>query len=56
MHSLTIITKLHSSTFFQVLSLRIAEDFLGKTCYVGWPHMVEALVVGVCDGIKRYMY
>lgn len=40
----------------KVLSLRIAEDFLGKTCYVGWPHMVEALVVGVCDGIKRYFH
>ena len=32
---------------------RLAEEWLGETCYVGWPHMVEALVVGVCDGIYR---
>lgn len=38
----------------QVSSLEISEELLGETCYVGWPHMVEALVMGVCDGSKRY--
>lgn len=35
-------------------SEEIAEQLLGETCYVGWPHMVEALVMGVCDGTKRH--
>lgn len=38
---------------YQVSSEEIAEHLLGETCYVGWPHMVEALVMGVCDGTKR---
>ncbi|KAJ7394677.1 5'-3' exoribonuclease 1 [Desmophyllum pertusum] len=38
----------------EVSSLEISEELLGETCYVGWPHMVEALVMGVCDGSKRY--
>ncbi|XP_068754427.1 5'-3' exoribonuclease 1-like isoform X2 [Montipora capricornis] len=35
-------------------TVEIAQKLLGETCYVGWPHMIEALVIGVCDGIKRY--
>lgn len=38
----------------QVSSLNVARELLGETCYVGWPHMVEALVTAVCDGNKRY--
>lgn len=40
--------------FHQISSLSIALELLGETCYVGWPHMVEALVMAVCDGNKRY--
>lgn len=37
----------------QISSLNVARKLLGETCYVGWPHMVEALVMSVCDGEKR---
>lgn len=40
--------------FHQISSLNVARKLLGETCYVGWPHMVEALVMSVCDGEKRY--
>ncbi|XP_032239667.2 5'-3' exoribonuclease 1 isoform X2 [Nematostella vectensis] len=35
-------------------TIRVAEKYLGETCYVGWPHMVEALVVAVSDNTFRY--
>ena len=41
--------------YYQVSVVGIAQKLLGETCYVGWPHMVEALVMGVCDGSKRYV-
>ena len=40
--------------FHQISSANVARELLGETCYVGWPHMVEALVIAVCDGNKRY--
>ena len=38
----------------EVSIVETAPELLGETCYVGWPHMVEALVLGVCDGCKMY--
>ncbi|XP_067051785.1 5'-3' exoribonuclease 1-like isoform X1 [Acropora muricata] len=38
----------------EVSIVETAQELLGETCYVGWPHMVEALVLGVCDGCKMY--
>ena len=31
----------------------VADKCLGKTVFVQWPHLAEALVVAVCDGVKR---
>lgn len=41
--------------WYQVSAAEVAKELLGETCYVGWPHMVEALVLGVCDGTKKYV-
>lgn len=32
----------------------LAQDLIGKTCYVGWPYMVEAKVWGVSDEVTSY--
>ena len=28
----------------------LANELVGKTCYVGWPYLVEAKVWGLSDG------
>ncbi|GIY13515.1 5'-3' exoribonuclease 1 [Caerostris darwini] len=33
---------------------KICEKILGKIIYVGWPHLREALVMEVTDGVTRY--
>ena len=38
-----------SSFPFSQEAIRVAEELLGETCFVGWPHMVEALVQSVSD-------
>ena len=34
---------------FDEVSL-LAEEYLDRTVYVSWPHLIEALVVKICDG------
>lgn len=29
--------------------LTVANQLLGKSVFVGWPHLIEALVIGVSD-------
>ena len=31
----------------------IAKNLAGQTVYVGWPHMMEARVVAVSDGVDK---
>ncbi|CAB4003897.1 5 -3 exoribonuclease 1, partial [Paramuricea clavata] len=33
----------------------ISDSLLGRPCYVGWPHLVEAFVTTVSDGSKKYL-
>lgn len=32
----------------------LASELLGKSVYVDWPHLKEALVVGVADGEAKF--
>ncbi|KAK6177144.1 hypothetical protein SNE40_015305 [Patella caerulea] len=32
----------------------VVKDLLGKTTYVGWPHLYEAKVVSIMDGAVKY--
>ena len=33
----------------------LANELVGKTCYVGWPYLVEAKVWGLSDGQHWYV-
>ncbi|XP_046850575.1 5'-3' exoribonuclease 1-like isoform X2 [Xenia sp. Carnegie-2017] len=33
----------------------ICDSLVGKPCYIGWPHLVEAFVKSVSDGRKKYI-
>jgi hypothetical protein len=33
----------------------ISDSLLGKPCYVGWPHLVEAFVSSVSNDNKKYL-
>lgn len=32
----------------------LASELLGKSVYVGWPHLKEALVIGVADNDVKF--
>lgn len=31
----------------------VAQKILGKSVYIGWPHLREALVISVSDALKK---
>ncbi|KAG8182018.1 hypothetical protein JTE90_013950 [Oedothorax gibbosus] len=35
---------------------QVRDKILGKSVYIGWPHLREALVVGVSDGETKFTY
>ncbi|KFM72724.1 5'-3' exoribonuclease 1, partial [Stegodyphus mimosarum] len=35
---------------------KIAKDIIGKTIYVGWPHLREAMVISVADGKVKFSF
>ena len=41
-------------TYFFVQNIKdLAEEMIGKTCYVGWPYLVEAKVLSLSDSKTR---
>ena len=43
------------SSFFLFQDLRaLAKSMLGKTCFVGWPYLVEAKVHSIANRTKLY--
>ena len=34
----------------------LANELVGKTCYVGWPYLIEAKVRGLSDGQHWYVH
>ena len=46
---LRVADKIHNEKHIE----RIQDEWLGKTCFVNWPYITEAIIVGMSDGKQR---